>query len=106
MLCPSLIMPICLCSASISGRAPRILHSVLQVGCNIYECNPLEPTQQRNQPTQQRLEKALSASLYYCAGRYRAGALIGACAYISTARKYALIREMRLIRNTLRQSKH
>ena len=27
--------------------------------------------------------------------------LIGACAYISTARKYVLIREMRLITNTL-----
>ena len=32
--------------------------------------------------------------------------LIGACAYISIARKYALIREMRLITSTLRQSKH
>ena len=30
--------------------------------------------------------------------RYRTGALLGACAYISTARKHALIREMRLIK--------
>ena len=37
--------------------------------------------------------------------KYRTGTLIGACAYISTARKYALIREMRLITNTLRVSR-
>ena len=30
--------------------------------------------------------------------QYRTGALLGACAYISTGKKYALIREMRLIK--------
>ena len=31
--------------------------------------------------------------------RYRTGALLGACAYTSTGNKYALIREMRLIKS-------
>ena len=30
---------------------------------------------------------------------YRTGALLGACAYTSTGKKYALIREMRLIKS-------
>ena len=38
--------------------------------------------------------------------KYRTGALLGAYAYISTARKYALISEMRLITNTLRVVNH
>ena len=37
---------------------------------------------------------------------YRTGTLLGARAYISTARKYALISEMRLITNTLRVVDH
>ena len=31
--------------------------------------------------------------------KYRTGALLGACAYTSTGKKYALIREMRLIKS-------